>query len=68
MAAGGSASQSTVDAALKRADGDKAAFMLGEFGRSLHALQDSWAHQGTPSVPDWSRHGIACDANLAMAA
>ena len=68
VAAGGSASQSTVDAALKRADGDKAAFMLGEFGRSLHALQDSWAHQGTPSVPDWSRHGIACDANLAMAA
>lgn len=68
VVAGGPASQSTVDAALKRADEGKAAFMLGEFGRSLHALQDSWAHQGTPSVPDWSRHGIACDANLAMAA
>jgi len=68
VVAGGPVSQSTVDAALKRADGGKAAFMLGEFGRSLHVLQDSWAHQGIPSVPDWSRYGIACDANLAMAA
>ncbi len=67
VVAGGPASQSTVDAALKRADGGKAAFMLGEFGRSLHALQDSWAHQGTPSVPDWGHYGIACDATLAMA-
>ncbi|WP_420212924.1 DUF6765 family protein [Burkholderia aenigmatica] len=65
---GGPASQSAVEAALKHANGGKAAFMLGEFGRSLHALQDSWAHQGTPSVPDWSRYGILCDANLAMAA
>ncbi|UDM49003.1 DUF6765 family protein [Cupriavidus sp. MP-37] len=65
---GGPAAQSMVNAALRRADAGKAAFMLGEFGRSLHALQDSWAHQGTPSIPDWSRHGIECDANLAMAA
>ncbi|SOY78169.1 conserved hypothetical protein [Cupriavidus taiwanensis] len=65
---GGPAAQAVVEAALRRADGGKAAFMLGEFGRSLHALQDSWAHQGTPSVPDWHRYGIECDANLAMAA
>ncbi|WP_396330900.1 hypothetical protein [Burkholderia anthina] len=64
----GPATRSSVDAALQRAEGRNAAFMLGEFGRSLHALQDAWAHQGTPSVPDWRRDGIACDAGLAMAA
>lgn len=63
----GPAAQSSIDATLRRADGH-AAFMLGEFGRSLHALQDAWAHQGTPSVPDWRRYGIECDANLAMSA
>lgn len=66
--AGGPASQTLVDAALKRAGGGKAPFMLGEFGRALHALQDSWAHRGTPSIPDWSRYGIECDAELSMAA
>ncbi|WP_230957957.1 DUF6765 family protein [Burkholderia diffusa] len=63
----GPAAQSSIDATLRRADGRHAAFMLGEFGRSLHALQDAWAHAGTPSVPDWRRYGIECDANLAMA-
>lgn len=65
---GGAEALALVGAALRRADGGKAAFMLGEFGRSLHALQDSWAHRGVPSVPDWSRFGIDCDPGLAMAA
>ncbi|CAB3746603.1 hypothetical protein LMG29660_00235 [Burkholderia puraquae] len=64
----GPASRALVDATLRRAEGRNAAFMLGEFGRALHALQDAWAHQGTPSVPDWRRDGIECDAGLAMAA
>ncbi|VWC89383.1 hypothetical protein BLA17378_04458 [Burkholderia aenigmatica] len=64
----GPASRSLVDATLRRAEGRNAGFMLGEFGRALHALQDAWAHQGTPSVPDWRRYGIECDAGLAMAA
>ena len=68
VAPGGAPAISLVDATLHRADSGKGAFMLGEFGRSLHSLQDSWAHQGTPSVPDWSRYGIDCDARLAMAA
>ncbi|WP_431208943.1 DUF6765 family protein [Burkholderia cepacia] len=68
VAAGGAPAISSIDSALRRADSGKGAFMLGEFGRSLHSLQDSWAHQGTPSVPDWSRYGIDCDARLAMAA
>ncbi|VWC53278.1 DUF6765 family protein [Burkholderia lata] len=62
------ASRSLVDVTLRRAEGRNAGFMLGEFGRALHALQDAWAHQGTPSVPDWRRYGIDCDAGLAMAA
>ena len=65
---GGTPVLALVDAALRRADSGKAAFMLGEFGRSLHTLQDSWAHRGIPSVPDWARYGIDCDARLAMAA
>ncbi|WP_230878322.1 DUF6765 family protein [Burkholderia sp. 9779_493] len=65
---GGPAALAPVDAALGKAGGGKAAFMLGEFGRALHGWQDSWAHRGVPSVPDWSRDGIACDAGLAMAA
>ena len=65
---GGVPALSQVGAALRRAEGGKAAFMLGEFGRSLHSLQDSWAHRGLPSVPNWSHHGIECDARLAMAA
>ncbi|AIO31784.1 hypothetical protein DM39_754 [Burkholderia cenocepacia] len=64
----GPAVQASIDATLRRAGGRHAAFMLGEFGRALHALQDAWAHQGVPSVPDWGRYGIECDARLAMAA
>lgn len=65
---GGAPALALVRTALLRAEGGKAAFMLGEFGRSLHSLQDSWAHRGVPSVPDWSRHGIECEPRLAMAA
>ncbi|MFM0504799.1 hypothetical protein [Paraburkholderia caffeinilytica] len=64
----GPAPRALIDTTLRRAEGRNAAFMLGEFGRSLHSLQDAWAHRGTPSVPDWSRYGIECDASLAMAA
>ncbi|WP_248312954.1 DUF6765 family protein [Burkholderia ambifaria] len=65
---GGPAALALIDAALGNAGGGKAAFMLGQFGRALHAWQDSWAHRGAPSVPDWHRDGIECDAGLAMAA
>lgn len=68
VAPGGPPALVLMNAALRRADGGKAAFMLGEFGRSLHTLQDSWAHKGVPSVPDWSRYGIDCDVRLAMSA
>ncbi|MDN7449187.1 hypothetical protein QZM03_17720 [Burkholderia multivorans] len=68
VAPGGPAALAPIDAALVKAGGGKAAFMLGEFGRALHGWQDSWAHRGVPSVPDWSRDGIMCDAGLAMAA
>src|SRR5207244_13356471 len=42
---------------------------LGAFGQSLHPLQDSWSHQGTPDIPfkDWSPLPSPCDPNLAWA-
>lgn len=44
----------------------KEGLMLGKLGQALHPLQDSWAHQGTPSSPDPGA-SINCDANLASA-
>ncbi len=34
-------------------------YALDKFGQSLHPLQDSWSHQGKPSIP------LACKTNLA---
>ena len=44
----------------------KEGLMLGKLGQALHPLQDSWAHQGTPSSPEPGAL-INCDANLASA-
>jgi hypothetical protein len=38
--------------------------MLGRFGRALHPLQDSWAHQGVPSTPQ-PQESLVCDASIA---
>ena len=38
--------------------------MLGRLGRALHSLQDSWAHQGVPSTPQFG-DVLGCDATLA---
>jgi hypothetical protein len=48
-----------VTAAAKGKEG----LMLGRFGRALHPLQDSWAHQGTPSRPQPGQ-SLGCDAAL----
>ena len=37
-------------------------WILTRFGAALHALQDSWSHQGTPDPPD-----VVCNKNLAWA-
>jgi hypothetical protein len=41
----------------------KEGLMLGRFGHALHPLQDSWAHQGTPSQPQ-PAPSLSCDAAL----
>src|SRR6185312_7827104 len=43
----------------------QAAFRLLQLGESLHILQDSWAHQGIPSVPQLSDTEFPCDSKLA---
>jgi hypothetical protein len=61
--AGGAAARAALDAAMKVVPGQEG-LMLGRFGRALHPLQDSWAHQGTPSTPHFGAI-LACDASLA---
>jgi hypothetical protein len=39
-------------------------FMLYKFGEGIHALQDSWSHQGAPDVPQMLGGAIACDPTL----
>ena len=41
--------------------------LLTKFGEALHALQDSWAHHGTPGVPDLSPIGLECDPQRSWA-
>lgn len=67
VAPGGTPALSQIETVLRRTTAGNAAFMLGEFGRSLHPLQDSWAHGGIPFTPDWGVYGIACDVRLLMA-
>src|SRR5579863_6339214 len=43
----------------------QAAFRLLQLGEALHILQDSWAHQGIPSVPRLGDAAFPCDDKLA---
>jgi hypothetical protein len=43
----------------------QAGFMLYKLGEGLHALQDSWSHQGVPEIPRVLDGVIACDPTLA---
>jgi len=45
---------------------DKSPYSLLLLGGALHTLQDSWAHQGIPSVPE-PGEGLACDPLRAWA-
>jgi hypothetical protein len=53
--------------AMARVSPDKAGFLLLKLGQALHVLQDSWANQGTPEVPDDRNNLFACDSSRAMA-
>jgi hypothetical protein len=43
----------------------QASYRLLQLGEALHILQDSWAHQGIPSVPQLGDSGFTCDSGLA---
>jgi hypothetical protein len=47
----GSEAARKASAEMAKARPDQAGFLLHRLGESLHRLQDSWAHQGTPGVP-----------------
>jgi len=44
----------------------QAGFMLYKLGEGIHALQDSWSHQGVPEAPRMLEGAIACDPALAF--
>src|SRR6185312_15693197 len=43
----------------------QASYRLLQLGEALHTLQDSWAHQGVPGVPQLGGNGFTCDSGLA---
>ena len=43
----------------------KAGFMLLRLGERLHVMQDAWAHQGEPDVPQPGASGFRCDPTRA---
>ena len=45
----------------------QAGYMLFRFAEGLHAMQDSWSHQGTSDVPRAPEAAIACDPTLVWA-
>jgi hypothetical protein len=46
----------------------EAQFRLAQLGEALHALQDSWANQGLPSLAQYNDAPLACDSGLAWGA
>ncbi|WP_447978402.1 hypothetical protein [Candidatus Nitrospira bockiana] len=51
-------------APLTHSEGERA-FELGKFGEALHALQDSWSHQGVPDTPRLAF--LSCSERLSWA-
>ena len=45
----------------------QAGFMLLRFAETLHAVQDSWSHQGVPDLPRPLEGAVVCDPTLAWA-
>jgi len=64
IAPNGSAARKAALAAIE-AGPDQAQFRLSQLGEGLHVLQDSWANQGVPSVPQLGDVASTCDGRLA---
>jgi hypothetical protein len=60
VVAGGDAARKAAQAGIKIAP-EQAGFLLLKVGEALHALQDSWAHQGVPDVSLSVGGSVACD-------
>jgi hypothetical protein len=45
----------------------QATYLLYKFAETLHAVQDSWSHQGVPDLPRPLDGALGCDATLAWA-
>jgi uncharacterized protein DUF6765 len=44
---------------------NQAQYRLSQLGEALHILQDSWANQGIPTVPQLGEARFTCDSRLA---
>jgi hypothetical protein len=66
VVAGGEAAMRDVNA-MAKLPADKASYALYKLGEAIHTLQDSWAHQGTPDIPQPLAGVLACDPGLAWA-
>jgi hypothetical protein len=66
VAAGSPPALQAVEEVMK-APPSHAGLMLFRLGYGLHALQDSWSHQGTPDVPQIPGQLFTCDPTLAWA-
>jgi hypothetical protein len=62
--AGGDAALKAGQAAIKSPPG-QASYRLFILGEALHILQDSWSHQGIPSVPQPAEGVFICDSTRA---
>jgi len=66
VAAGSDAAQSAALEATKVAP-KQASFLLFRFAEAIHAVQDSYSHQGIPDLPRPLGGALACDPALAFA-
>jgi len=54
-------------AELAKANENQAGYLLYRLGEALHAVQDSWSHQGVQEVPHLLDGAAACDADYTWA-
>lgn len=64
VVAGGDSARQPASEVVK-VPADQAQYRLFKLGEALHLLQDSWAHQGVPDVPQPAPGVFACDETRA---
>lgn len=61
----GSDAARTLAVEIAKASPAQTSFLLFKLGTAVHALQDSWSHQGVPDVPQIPLDVATCDPNFA---